>query len=102
MFSLPFFWIEKPVILLKPTLLLFKRFNGVTLCGLLANRFKFLVDQVDSRDVAQLLQSIVFVIDTVLPLLRRPPVNFVEELERDLRQLIVRYSFLTVVHACIK
>eukprot|EP00250_Pteridium_aquilinum_P012903 c21018_g1_i1 orf=256-5733(+) len=62
----------------------------------------YLKTQVDNRDVAQLLQSIVFVIDTVLPLLRRPPVNFVEELERDLRQLIVRYSFLTVVHACIK
>ena len=58
--------------------------------------------QIDNRDVAQLLQSIVFVIDTVLPLLRRPSLNFVEELERDLRQLIVRYSFLTVVHACIK
>ncbi|KAI5058048.1 hypothetical protein GOP47_0026218 [Adiantum capillus-veneris] len=62
----------------------------------------YLKTQVDNRDVAQLLQSIVFVIDTVLPLLRRPPANFVEELERDLRQLIVRYSFLTVVHACIK
>ncbi|MCO5609933.1 hypothetical protein L7F22_064168 [Adiantum nelumboides] len=62
----------------------------------------YLKTQVDNRDVAQLLQSIVFVIDTVLPLLRRPPLNFVEELERDLRQLIVRYSFLTVVHACIK
>ncbi|XP_024530333.1 sister chromatid cohesion protein SCC2 isoform X2 [Selaginella moellendorffii] len=56
----------------------------------------------DNRDIAQLLQSIVYVIDTVLPLLRRPPQNLVEELERDLRQLIVRYSFLTVVHACIK
>ncbi|KAH7414591.1 hypothetical protein KP509_14G000800 [Ceratopteris richardii] len=62
----------------------------------------YLKTQVDNRDVAQLLQSIVFVIDAVLPLVRRPPANFVEELERDLRQLIVRYSFLTVVHACIK
>lgn len=62
----------------------------------------YLKTQIDNRDVAQLLQSIVFVIDAVLPLLRRPPLNFVEELERDLRQLIVRYSFLTVVHACIK
>ncbi|KAG6556205.1 hypothetical protein Mapa_002146 [Marchantia paleacea] len=62
----------------------------------------YLKTQVDSRDAAQLLQSIVFVIDTVLPLLRRPPQSFVEELERDLRQLIVRYSFSTVVYACIK
>ncbi|KAH9304417.1 hypothetical protein KI387_008821 [Taxus chinensis] len=62
----------------------------------------YLKTQADNRDVAQLLQSILFVIDTVLPLLRRPPQNFVEELERDLRQMIVRYSFLTVVHACIK
>lgn len=80
-----------------------------TLCAPVADPSRYAVTlqtylktQVDSRDVAQLLQSIVFVIDTVLPLLRRPPVNFVEELERDLRQLIVRYSFLTVVHACIK
>eukprot|EP01018_Ginkgo_biloba_P004991 Gb_41687 [translate_table: standard] len=62
----------------------------------------YLKSQVDNRVVAQLLQSILFVIDAVLPLLRRPPPNFVEELERDLRQLIVRYSFLSVVHACIK
>ncbi|KAL2629314.1 hypothetical protein R1flu_014000 [Riccia fluitans] len=62
----------------------------------------YLKTQVDSRDAAQLLQSIVFVIDTVLPLLRRPSQSFVEELERDLRQLIVRYSFSTVVYACIK
>ncbi|XP_057824377.2 sister chromatid cohesion protein SCC2 isoform X1 [Cryptomeria japonica] len=62
----------------------------------------YLKTQADNRDVAQLLQSILFVIDTVLPLLRRPPQNFVEELERDLKQMIVRYSFLTVVHACIK
>ncbi len=60
------------------------------------------LEQVGSRDAAQLLQSIVFVIDTVLPLLRRPPQSFVEELERDLRQLISTCSFLAVVHACIK
>jgi cohesin loading factor subunit SCC2 len=62
----------------------------------------YLKTQVGSRDAAQLLQSIVFVIDTVLPLLRRPPQSFVEELERDLRQLISTCSFLAVVHACIK
>lgn len=62
----------------------------------------YLKTQVDNRAVAQLLQSIAFVIDAVLPLIRRPPPNFVEELERDLRQLIVRYPFLSVVHACIK
>lgn len=62
----------------------------------------YLKTQVDNRAVAQLLQSIAFVIDAVLPLLRRPPPNVVEELERDLRQLIVRYPFLSVVHACIK
>lgn len=60
------------------------------------------VEQVSSRDAAQLLQSIIFVIDAVLPLLRRPPQSFVEELERDLRQLIASCTFLTVVHACIK
>lgn len=80
-----------------------------TLCAPASDSSRFVITlqpylktQVDSRDVAQLLQSIIFVIDAVLPLLRRPPQNFVEELERDLRQLIVRYSFLTVVHACIK
>eukprot|EP01018_Ginkgo_biloba_P006884 Gb_05661 [translate_table: standard] len=80
-----------------------------TLCAPAADPSRFVVTlqpylktQVDNREVAQLLQSIVFVIDAVLPLLRRPPQNFVEELDRDLRQMIVRYSFLTVVHACIK
>lgn len=62
----------------------------------------YLKTQVLSRDAAQLLQSIIFVIDTVLPLLRRPPQSFVEELERDLRHLIASCTFLTVVHACIK
>lgn len=62
----------------------------------------YLKTQVSSRDAAQLLQSIIFVIDAVLPLLRRPPQSFVEELERDLRQLIASCTFLTVVHACIK
>ncbi|CAM6093121.1 unnamed protein product [Calypogeia fissa] len=62
----------------------------------------YLKTQVDTRDAAQLLQSIVYVINSVLPLLRRPPESLVAELERDLRQLILRYSFLTVVYACIK
>ncbi|KAJ7532193.1 hypothetical protein O6H91_14G075900 [Diphasiastrum complanatum] len=62
----------------------------------------YLKTQADTRDAAQLLQNIVSVIDAVIPLLRRPAQNFVEELDRDLRQLIIRYSFLSVVHACIK
>ncbi|KAL6961216.1 Sister chromatid cohesion protein 2 [Sarracenia purpurea var. burkii] len=57
---------------------------------------------VDNRVVAQLLESIIFVIDSVLPLLRKLPQNVAEELEQDLKQMIVRHSFLTVVHACIK
>lgn len=52
--------------------------------------------------VAQLLESVIFIIDSVLPLLRKLPQSVVEELEQDLKHMIVRHSFLTVVHACIK
>ncbi|KAK6155028.1 hypothetical protein DH2020_009276 [Rehmannia glutinosa] len=62
----------------------------------------YLKSQSDNRVAAQLLESILFVIDCVLPLLRKLPQNIVEELEQDLKQMIVRHSFLTVVHACIK
>ncbi|KAL3526568.1 hypothetical protein ACH5RR_011224 [Cinchona calisaya] len=62
----------------------------------------YLKSQTDTRVAAQLLESIIFIIDSVLPLLRKLPPNVVEELEQDLKQMIVRHSFLTVVHACIK
>ncbi|XP_026436301.1 sister chromatid cohesion protein SCC2-like isoform X3 [Papaver somniferum] len=62
----------------------------------------YLKTQGDNRAVAQLLESIIFVIDAVLPLLRKPPQSVAEELEQDLKHMIVRHSFLTVVHACIK
>ncbi|KAL9157838.1 hypothetical protein ABFS82_08G029700 [Erythranthe guttata] len=62
----------------------------------------YLKSQSDNRVAAQLLESILFIIDTVLPLLRKLPQNVLEELEQDLKQMIVRHSFLTVVHACIK
>ncbi|KAL9259894.1 Sister chromatid cohesion protein SCC2-like protein [Drosera capensis] len=62
----------------------------------------YLKNQVDNRILAKLLESIVFVIDCVLPLLRRLSHSVVEELEQDLKQMIVRHSFLTVVHSCIK
>eukprot|EP00256_Glycine_max_P058781 XP_014627015.1 sister chromatid cohesion protein SCC2 [Glycine max] len=58
--------------------------------------------QVDNRTVAQLLESILFIIDAVLPMLGKLPPSIVGELEQDLKQMIVRHSFLTVVHACIK
>ncbi|KAF2313629.1 hypothetical protein GH714_012500 [Hevea brasiliensis] len=45
---------------------------------------------------------IIFIIDSVLPLIRKLPQSVVEELEQDLMHMIVRHSFLTVVHACIK
>ncbi|KAF3779134.1 Nipped-B-like protein b [Nymphaea thermarum] len=80
-----------------------------TICAPPADPSQFLVtlmpylkSQVNNRAVAQMLQSIVFIIDAVLPLLRRPPSSFIEELEQDLKQTILRYSFLNVVHACIK
>ncbi|KAG4926506.1 hypothetical protein JHK85_052992 [Glycine max] len=57
---------------------------------------------VDNRTVAQLLESILFIIDAVLPMLGKLPPSIVGELEQDLKQMIVRHSFLTVVHACIK
>ncbi|KAK6913333.1 HEAT repeat associated with sister chromatid cohesion protein [Dillenia turbinata] len=62
----------------------------------------YLKTQVDNRAVAQLLESIIFIIDAVMPLLRKLPQNVVEELEQDLKQMIVRHSFLTVVHASVK
>ncbi|KAI3958618.1 hypothetical protein MKW92_045245 [Papaver armeniacum] len=62
----------------------------------------YLKTQGDNREVAQLLESIIFVIDAVLPLLRKPPQSVAEELEQDLKHMIVRHSFPTVVHACIK
>ncbi|KAJ0980187.1 hypothetical protein J5N97_008442 [Dioscorea zingiberensis] len=62
----------------------------------------YLKNQVDNKATAQLLESIIFIIDSVLPLLRKPPLNVIEELEQDLKHMIVRHSFLTVVHSCIK
>ncbi|KAK4733728.1 hypothetical protein R3W88_007989 [Solanum pinnatisectum] len=62
----------------------------------------YLKSQADNRVAAQLLESIIFVIDSVLPLLRKLPQSIAEELEQDLKQMIVRHSFLTVVNACIK
>ncbi|RVW30416.1 Sister chromatid cohesion protein SCC2 [Vitis vinifera] len=62
----------------------------------------YLKSQVDNRVVAKLLESIIFIIDAVLPLLRKLPQSILEELEQDLKQMIVRHSFLTVVHACVK
>ncbi|KAK1306486.1 hypothetical protein QJS10_CPA10g01957 [Acorus calamus] len=80
-----------------------------TLCAPVSDPAQFVVtllpylkSQVDTRTVATLLESIIFVIDAVLPLLRKPPQSVVEELELDLKQMIVRHSFLSVVHACIK
>ncbi|KAK7266529.1 hypothetical protein RIF29_19175 [Crotalaria pallida] len=80
-----------------------------TLCAPASNPSQFVVTlqpylktQVDNRMVAHLLESIIFIIDAVVPLLRKLPPNIVEELEQDLKQMIVRHSFLTVVHACIK
>ena len=61
-----------------------------------------LCQQINSKSAAQLLESIIFVIDAVLPLIRKPPQTVVVELEQDLKQMIVRHSYLTVVHACIK
>ncbi|KAI8548435.1 hypothetical protein RHMOL_Rhmol07G0273700 [Rhododendron molle] len=63
---------------------------------------RFTYFQADNRAVAQLLESITFIIDSVLPLLQKLPQNVVEEREQDLKQMIVRHSFFTVVHACIK
>ncbi|CAI0388145.1 unnamed protein product [Linum tenue] len=62
----------------------------------------YLKTQVDNRVVAQFLESIIFIIDSVLPLIRKLTSSIVEELEQDLKQMIGRHSFLTVVHACIK
>ncbi|XP_050226954.1 sister chromatid cohesion protein SCC2 isoform X2 [Mercurialis annua] len=80
-----------------------------TLCAPASDPSQFIVTlqpylktQVDNRAVAQLLESIIFIIDSVLPLIRKLPQSVVEELEQDLKHMIVRRSFLTVVHACIK
>ncbi|GBG74809.1 hypothetical protein CBR_g19320 [Chara braunii] len=62
----------------------------------------YLKTQQGTKEVAQLLHSLVSLIDGVLPLLQRPPTSFVEELDVDLRQLILRHSHLTVVQACVK
>lgn len=62
----------------------------------------YLKHQVNNKSIAQLLESIIFVIDAVLPLLRKPPPNVIEELQQDLKIMIMRHSFLTVVHACIR
>ncbi|CAL5185968.1 unnamed protein product [Lathyrus oleraceus] len=80
-----------------------------TLCAPASNPSQYVITlqpylktQVDNSMVAQLLESITFIIDAVLPLLRKLPLSIVDELEQDLKQMILRRSFLTVVHACIK
>ncbi|XP_062106529.1 sister chromatid cohesion protein SCC2 isoform X2 [Humulus lupulus] len=62
----------------------------------------YLKSHSDNKAVAKLLESIIYIIDSVLPLLRKLPQSVIEELEQDLKHMIVRHSFLTVVHACIK
>lgn len=62
----------------------------------------YLKSQVDNQVIARKLESLIFVIDSVLPLLRKLPQTVVEELEQDLKNMIMRQSFLTVVRACIK
>ncbi|CAN8236312.1 unnamed protein product [Cochlearia groenlandica] len=62
----------------------------------------YLKSQVDSRIGAQLLESIIFIVDSVLPLIRKLPLSVTEDLEQDLKHMIVRHSFLTVVHACVR
>ncbi|CAN0857844.1 Sister chromatid cohesion protein SCC2 [Linum grandiflorum] len=62
----------------------------------------YLKTQVDNRVVAQFLESIIFIIDSAIPLIRKLTPVVVEELTQDLKQMILRHSFLTVVHACIK
>lgn len=82
-------------------LVYFKHLQRIT--GLPALKLEFLpISQGDNRVAAQLLESIIFIIDSVLPLLRKLPQSVIEELEQDLKHMIVRHSFLTVVHACIK
>ncbi|CAH8386778.1 unnamed protein product [Eruca vesicaria subsp. sativa] len=62
----------------------------------------YLKSQVDSRIGAQLLESIIFIIDSVLPLVRKLPISVTEDLEQDLKHMVLRHSFLTVVHACVR
>ncbi|XP_020600109.1 nipped-B-like protein A isoform X2 [Phalaenopsis equestris] len=62
----------------------------------------YLKNQVNSKSVARLLESIISIIDAILPLLRKPPQSVIEELILDLKYMIIRHSYLTVVHACIK
>ncbi|CAH2072676.1 unnamed protein product [Thlaspi arvense] len=62
----------------------------------------YLKSQVDSRIGAQLLESIIFIIDSALPFIRKLPLSVTEDLEQDLKHMIVRHSFLTVVHACVR
>ncbi|KAL2552247.1 PHD finger family protein [Forsythia ovata] len=62
----------------------------------------YLKSQSDNQVSARQLESIIFIIDSVLPLIRKFPQSVAEELEQDLKQMIVRHSFLTIVHACIK
>ncbi|KAK8961903.1 hypothetical protein KSP40_PGU005225 [Platanthera guangdongensis] len=62
----------------------------------------YLKNQVNSKSIARLLESILSIIDAVLPLLRKPPLSVIEELVQDLKHMIIRHNFLTVVHACIK
>jgi hypothetical protein len=77
-------------------------FSLLSLLLYLALTSDLLYLQADSKPTAQLLESIIFVIDAVIPLIRKPPQTVVEELEQDLKNMIVRHSFLTVVHACIR
>ncbi|KAJ4826096.1 Sister chromatid cohesion protein 2, partial [Turnera subulata] len=62
----------------------------------------YLKTSVDNRAVAQMLESIIFIMDSVLPLIQKLSQTVAEELEQDLKQMISKHSFLTVVHACIK
>ncbi|PKU66619.1 sister chromatid cohesion protein SCC2 isoform X2 [Dendrobium catenatum] len=62
----------------------------------------YLKNQVNNKSVARLLECIISIIDAVLPLLRKPPQSVIEELVQDLKHMIIRHNYLTVVHTCIK
>ncbi|XP_042024100.1 sister chromatid cohesion protein SCC2-like isoform X1 [Salvia splendens] len=102
---------EEGEVRMLPYILLLHSFCLVdpTLCAPASDPSQFIItlqpylkSQSDNRVAAQMLESILFIIDSVLPLLRKLPETVAEELEQDLKQMIVRHSFLTVVHACIK
>eukprot|EP00898_Chlorokybus_atmophyticus_P000235 jgi/Chlat1/1211/Chrsp115S01676 len=71
-------------------------------CQYASTLLPYLKSTATTKEAAQLLQSLISVLDAVFPLVQRPPAALAEGVAQALRTLILRQSYLFTVHAAVK